>query len=189
MTATLLESGPSRRSGHPTDFEEMIAAELPGLRVRCRVLTRNTADADDLVQEVMLRAYRAYDRFDGRYPKAWLYTIAKNTHLSTVQANRNVEPCDPSTLVDRERIDDDRETALEGLVRADTAEELLDAINALEPAFREVAQLVLIERRPVRSVAAVLGVPYGTVLSRLYRARQRLRVILHARQLIEDART
>ncbi len=169
-------------------FEEMLTEHLPGLRVRCRALTRNHADAEDLVQDVLLRAFRAYDRFDGRFPRAWLYTIARNTHLSTIHSQRHVEPHDPTTLVEREEGEDGRETSIEGLVRADTARELRRAIDSLDPAFREVAQLAMIERRPVQSVAEILGVPYGTVLSRLYRARQRLRVLLKTQRMIEEAR-
>lgn len=169
-------------------FESMLATELPGLRARCRALTSNHSDADDLVQDVLLRAYRAYDRFDGRYPKAWLYTIARNTNISNAQARRHTEPVDPAIMVEREQGEDGREASVEGLLREDTARDLRRAIDHLEPAFREIAELALVEGRSVGSVADRLDIPYGTVLSRLYRTRQRLRMILNHQQLVADAR-
>jgi RNA polymerase sigma-70 factor, ECF subfamily len=158
-------------------FEELIVPEMPFLARVARSMSHSAAEADDLAQDTLLKAYRAMDRFDGRHPKAWLARIARNTAINRDQRNREfllaedgivepdddgAEPNDPEAIV----------------VGADVDEVLRNGLDALPPAFRVVVQLVDVEGLSYQEAADALDVPVGTVMSRLHRARRRLRQAL-----------
>lgn len=149
------------------------------LRVALR-LTRNRQDAEDLVQDTLLRAYRALDRFDGAYPRAWLLTIMRN-------ANRNrVRKRWPELLVDEDRAlavlpargADGREGPAESVTEAMPDATLIDALGRLSPAHRAVVAMIDVDGLSYHEAAEVLAVPVGTVTSRLHRARRKLRTRL-----------
>ncbi|MBW3606515.1 MAG: sigma-70 family RNA polymerase sigma factor [Actinobacteria bacterium] len=158
-------------------FREHVVPELDVLlRVALR-LTRNRQDAEDLVQDTVLRAYRALDRFDGAYPRAWLLTIMRN-------ANRNrVRKRWPELLADEDRAlamlpargADGREGPAESVAEAVPDTALVDALGRLSPAHRAVVAMIDIDGLSYHEAAEVLGVPVGTVTSRLHRARRKLR--------------
>lgn len=153
---------------------------LPEMEIMWRValsLTRNRADAEDVVQEALLRAYRAIHTFDGRYPRAWVLTILRNTEHNRHRRKRppllndpdSVEERGPATEADAvEQYAEDREF--------DQA--VVDALAKLPDNFRQVVELVDIDGLAYQEAADVLDVPLGTVMSRLHRARRRIRELL-----------
>ncbi len=162
-------------------FREQVLSELPVLLRVARRLTGDAVDAEDLVQDTLVRALRAFDRFDGRYPRAWLLTILRNTHRNHV---RKLRP----DLMDDEvagrlpgrgasgQIDGVADTALhddlDPVVRA--------ALGSLSEKHRAVIALVDLDGLTYQEAAGLLGVPVGTVMSRLHRARARVRGHLEA---------
>lgn len=172
------------RSSDDVAFERYV---LPEVDVLLRVAisrTQDVADAEDLVQDTLLRAYRAIGRFDGRHPRAWLLTILRNTQANRVRRRR------PSLLRDPEA----GERLLESQSAHDSAEQVVvgeefdatveDAFSRLPSRFREVVELVDIDGLSYQEAADALGVPIGTVMSRLHRARQRIRTRLTAAGLV-----
>src|SRR3954463_5722267 len=142
-----------------------------------RRLTRNAADAEDLLQDTLLHAYAGFRSFqEGSNLRAWLFRILYNRWVSTHRARQSR----PSEVLADELTERD--------VPAPSAEaEVLDvlpdndirvAFAALPPGFREAVYLADIEGYTYAETAAILGVPQGTVMSRASRGRQRLRVAL-----------
>lgn len=144
-----------------------------------RRLTKNTADAEDLTQETYVRALGAAGSFQvGTNLKSWLFTILRN-------ANRN-------RMRDRARaivvVDDDAVNRFDGVASGDTPEALLlrnaesrdlrAAIESLPPALHQTVWLRDIEELPYAEIASRLGIPIGTVMSRLSRAREKLRAMM-----------
>lgn len=159
------------------DFERQIMPHLDAAFSLARFLMRNEEDARDVVQEASLRAFRFYDSFRGENSRAWFLRIVRNASFSALKRNRsdetNVEfdeelhgagdtPVDPGMEIDREL---DRQR-----VRA--------AIEELPPEFREVITLRELEECSYKEIADIAGVPIGTVMSRLARAREQLHRIL-----------
>lgn len=156
-------------------FTRYVVPELEVLLRVARSLTGNIADAEDLVQDVLIRAYRGIGGFDGRYPRAWLLTILRNTHINRVRS-RHPEPWrDPESgerLMERGRSHDSPETlvvdqAFEGVIE--------EAFTRLPERFQRVVELVDIDGLSYQEAADVLDVPVGTVMSRLHRSRRRIR--------------
>jgi RNA polymerase sigma-70 factor (ECF subfamily) len=140
-------------------------------------LTGNAADADDLVQETMLKAYRAWDQYEkGTNAKGWLLTILRNSFINEYRRRtRHPETVDVDTIepfaVFGEVQDDDPQGAFFDQIVDD---EVLKAIDDLPVAFRETLVLSDVEGMSYQEIGKILGVPVGTVKSRLFRARQAL---------------
>lgn len=137
-------------------------------------LVDSPADAEDLVQDTLLRAYRGLSSFDGRHPRAWLLTILRNAHLNRFRRRRpgllrepdfGLEAGEPDNAPGPEAI----------VVDASFDAAVAQAVEALPDKMRSVLQLVDIDGLSYEEAAAVLGVPVGTVMSRLHRARSRIR--------------
>src|SRR6187549_2620627 len=147
-------------------------------------MTRNPADAEDLVQETYLKAYRGFGGFqEGTNLKAWLYRILTNTYINSYRAKRR-RP-DESDIDDVEDLYLYRRLGgLEGAVAGRSAEdELLDiytddeiktAIESLPEQFRMAVLLADVEGFSYKEIADILDVPIGTVMSRLHRGRKQL---------------
>jgi RNA polymerase sigma-70 factor, ECF subfamily len=158
-------------------FARYVLPEVDVLLRVARSLTRRAADAEDLVQDTLLRAFQGIDGFDGAHPRAWLLTIMRNAHINR---NRRRRP----ELLDDQDAAFERLAATEGL-GAETPEGLVvgetfdqvvtDALAALPDRFRAVVTLVDVEGLSYAEAAEALGVPVGTVMSRLHRARARMR--------------
>ncbi|HEX2026703.1 MAG TPA: sigma-70 family RNA polymerase sigma factor [Nitriliruptorales bacterium] len=153
---------------------------VPELEVLLRVATRLTGDpveAEDLVQETLIRAYRAVDRFDGRYPRAWLLTILRNTHRNMLRRRRVLIVDSSHEILARApaRGADGRDGAAEHVLDATLDTAVGAALRALSDDFRRVVVLVDIEGLTYQETADVLDIPVGTVMSRLHRARRRMR--------------
>ncbi len=156
-------------------FEQHVVPEIPVLLRVAYSLTSQKADAEDLVQDTLVRAYRAIDRFDGEHPRAWLLTILRNTRSNSGRRRR------PHLLREAEARLDHLEKAP---AQVSTEESVLDnrfeaaleqALDSLPEKYRAVVLLVDVDGLSYAEAAAALGVPDGTVMSRLHRARARLR--------------
>lgn len=158
-------------------FAQVVEPEIEVMLRVARSITGNTPDAEDLVQESLVRAFRAIDRFDGRHPRAWLLTIVRNTNANMHRRRR------PVAVDDWELIHASRPAF--GAAAAPAAEEayimqeldagLHDAVAGLDLKFRSALVLVDVHDLSYAEAAAVLDVPVGTVMSRLSRARERVR--------------
>ena len=148
-----------------------------------RWLTRNEHDAEDVVQEAMLRAFTFFDGFRGGDARSWVLKIVRNTCFTWLQTNRpgaitgmamdELEDSLPP-LVWSGSADDPETLAL----RRVTAVQINDAISAIPARFREVVVLRDMEGLSYKEIATVIEAPIGTVMSRLARARSELRRIL-----------
>ena len=174
---------PARKSS----FRQLVEPEIEVLLRVALTITSNRADAEDLVQETLLRSYRAIDRFDGRHPRAWLLTILRNTNANMHRRQR------PGTIGDWELIRSARPafgraelpSAEENFVAQELHTDLDAAIRALDPRFRAALILIDVHDLSYAEAAAVMGVPVGTVMSRLSRARNRVRTSLRFSPLIQ----
>lgn len=156
---------------------------LPEVDVLLRValsMTQQPADAEDLVQDTLLRAWRSIDSFDGRHPRAWLLTILRNAEINRHRRQRPVLLDDPNRTANRHHGDAPMRSAEE--VALDSAfDDVLDAaVSALAAPFREVLLLIDVDGLTYAEAAQLLDVPEGTVMSRLHRARKRIRSRLSA---------
>jgi RNA polymerase sigma-70 factor, ECF subfamily len=169
-------------------FEQLVMPHLDSAYNLARYLTRNDADAQDVVQEACMRAFKYFDGFDGQYANAWLLKIVRNTCYSWLKENRPSE----ATLTLEDDLDDiDRDPAAMAMnarglgrspeelvgIRRDT-ERLNRAIEKLLPAYREILILREMDDFSYREIADIVGVPIGTVMSRLARARGLLQAAL-----------
>jgi RNA polymerase sigma-70 factor (ECF subfamily) len=168
-----------RQSADPDAFGTDVLTFVEPLYATALRLTRNRADAEDLVQDTLVKAFRFSDRFErGTNLKAWLYTILHNTWR-----NRRRDAARDAVEVDSERVDE-AATLPDGPTSADTPErillrdtldsELQAALDALPDAFREAVWLRDVEEFSYAEIAAMLGVPIGTVMSRISRGRRLL---------------
>lgn len=146
-------------------------------------LTRNAADADDLVQETFLRAYRSWHTFEpGSDARRWLFTICRNAFLRSLEKGRHettVEEGDAESIAaarSREASPDGGQGAL--LSRIDLAPAISGALAGLQEPYRSAVVLVDVEDQSYEAAATVLGVPIGTVRSRLFRGRRLLQEAL-----------
>ncbi len=173
MTAPRPPDDATRKSS----FRELVEPEIEVLLRVALTITSDRADAEDLVQDTLLRAYRAIDRFDGRYPRAWLMTILRNTNANMHRRQR------PGTVADWQLIQTakpafgrrEQPSVEESFVDHELHSDLDAAIRALEPRFRAALILVDVHDLSYSEAAAVMGVPVGTLMSRLSRARDRVR--------------
>jgi RNA polymerase sigma factor (sigma-70 family) len=159
------------------NFEEAVLPHLDAAYNLARWLTRNDTDAQDVVQEAYLRALRFFSGFHGTDGRAWLLTIVRNTCFTWLRRNRSPELSgDFDEIVNaRESEAPDPETAHVLKVQAQLVNE---AIEELPIEFREVVVLRELEELSYKEIALVTGIPIGTVMSRLARARKRLLVLL-----------
>lgn len=135
-----------------------------------RWLVRNGEDAEDIVQEAFLKAFKALDSFRGGDARVWMLAIVRNTAMNFLRKRK------PDAAIDREQLEpaDPSPNPEQGLLEETHRERVRRAIARLEPEFRETLVLREIEGLSYKEIAAVLDIPAGTVMSRLSRARQRL---------------
>ncbi len=177
------------------EFEAAFLPHLAQAHGLARWLVRDPSDAEDLVQEAYLRAFRGYAAFRGGDGLAWLLAIVRNACMSHLRraartrgkvvplrpawpdrdADEAVEPADPAAPVE-DMLERDAERA-----------RVRDALWRLPEPLREVIVLREFEDLPYARIAEVTGLPVGTVMSRLSRARARLRELLAAERSQGDA--
>lgn len=152
------------------EFEQFVVPLASGLLRFARRLTANKGTAEDLVQDTLLKAWRSYHQFEpGTSIKAWLYRILINTHHA--QGRR---PCSRLHAVPMEDIPSNLPTH--------EALEMRQALGRLPEDQRTALLLAVVEGFTCREIAEIAGVPMGTVMSRLSRARNALREVLVLKQ-------
>jgi RNA polymerase sigma-70 factor (ECF subfamily) len=160
-------------------FDTVVVPELDVLFRVARSISINVDDAEDLVQDTLLRAFRALDRFDGRYPRAWLLTIMRNAHHNRNRRRRPTLLRDEATMNSEiDRRNPPAPSAEDLATGSITAAWVADALDHLTPRLQQVAQLVDVDGLTYDETAALLDLPTGTVMSRLHRARRQMRVRL-----------
>jgi RNA polymerase sigma-70 factor (ECF subfamily) len=163
-------------------FEGQISPHLKSAYNLARWLTRSHEDAEDVVQEAFLRAFSAFEGFRGeeanpQNAKAWLLTIVRNTSLTWLKRNRNAG----ATIAFEEALEEPSERSPdpeERLLISCDREQVKQALEQLPSDFREAVVLREMEGLSYREISATIGIPLGTVMSRLSRGRDWLRRIL-----------
>jgi RNA polymerase sigma-70 factor (ECF subfamily) len=150
-----------------SEFRQRIEATIPALRRYARALTRDAETADDIVQDTLVRALRSEDLFHGGDVRAWLYTILTNLNRNRLRSIARRPILTPIK---------DSDSAMAG---PDTgSRDIARALEELAEEQRMALLLVVLEGLTYREVAEVQGVPIGTVMSRLARARQQIKAYL-----------
>lgn len=161
-----------RDSSRQERFEHAILPHLDAAYNLARWLTGSATDAEDAVQDACVRALTFFDGFHGVEGRAWLLTIVRHTCYDWLRKHRRATLL--TTSEELERAPDPAPGAeAEQLRRAD-ARMLQDGLDALPAEYREALVLRELEGMPYREIAQVMGVPIGTVMSRLARGRKRL---------------
>jgi RNA polymerase sigma-70 factor (ECF subfamily) len=158
-------------------FEETVLPHLPAAYNLARWLVHNEHDAEDLVQEAYLRAFKFFSGYYGGDSRAWLLTIVRNTCYTWLQQNRALRLIDP--------IDDKLEEVgsdfadPETLLLQDADSQLVrQALEELPVEFREIVVMREMEGLAYKEIANIVDIPIGTVMSRLARGRKRLQALL-----------
>jgi RNA polymerase sigma-70 factor (ECF subfamily) len=161
-------------------FEQVILPHLDAAYNLARWLTRNEDDARDMVQEASLRAFKFFDGFHGGDARAWLLATVRNTCYTWLQQNRRSRT---TTVFDEEihTVDEDAMNPSALALKSGDARLLRESLEQLPDEFREVIVLRDLEEMSYKEIADVIDAPLGTVMSRLARARGKLKEILCAR--------
>lgn len=160
----------NRKPGHKPDFAKVVDQELEVLFRIARQLTGNDTDAEDLVGQTLLQATKAWDRFDGSYPRGWLIKILRNEHPGSIRYSQSrptialEETAEPAETCYWKEID-----------WQVVGKDIMRILQMLPEEFRLVISLCDIEDLTRDEVAIVLAIPVGTINSRLHRARKMLR--------------
>ena len=163
-----------------TRFEQSILPHLDAAYNLARWLTRNEHDAEDMAQESYLRAFKFFDGFHGTDARAWLLAIVRNTCYTWLHQNRGRETM-ASFDEEIHTIENEASNPAKLVLKSDDREMLKEALEELPVEFREVVVLRDLEELSYKQVAEVANIPLGTVMSRLARARERLKRILCTR--------
>jgi RNA polymerase sigma-70 factor (ECF subfamily) len=165
---------PSSHSLAP-ELRSAIATTLPSLRARALRLSRSSSDADDLVQETVLRALRFESTFErGTNLRAWMHRILDSVFITRCRSRTREH-----RALGRFAADPTQSLESSGAPTLHSVSDCMDdALRALPPRFLRVVELVDLRDHSYREAAEELGVPVGTVMSRLFRARRMLEVAL-----------
>jgi RNA polymerase sigma-70 factor (ECF subfamily) len=159
-------------------FETLVLPHLDAAHNLARWLLRGGADAEDVTQEAMLRAYRFFGGFHGGDVRAWLLQIVRNTCFSWMDKHRHGKD---STEFNEEMHATDSAASMnpEALaIAADSKGQLTHALDTLPPRYREVIVLRELEGCSYKEIATITSIPIGTVMSTLSRARRQLQMAL-----------
>jgi RNA polymerase sigma-70 factor (ECF subfamily) len=161
-------------------FEEAMLPHMDAAHNLARWLLRNEQDAQDVVQEAYLRAFKSFSGFHGSNGRAWLLTIVRNTSYTLLKKNKTV---DLTTTFDEEIHASSYESVSPATIleHAEDAELIREAMDKLPAEFREILALRHQEGLSYKEIADITQIPPGTVMSRLARARAKLREYLAAR--------
>ena len=169
--------------GDLTRFEAVVLPHLDAAYTLARYLTRDPHDAEDVVQDACLRAMQHFGGFAGEGPtsaRAWLLAIVRNVAYTSRRRRRADSATEFDEAVHSEAAAD--ENPERALLRQTAKESLTDALDRLAPEFREVIVLRELQGLSYKEISDVTGVPVGTVMSRLSRARERLLQALRAEE-------
>lgn len=162
---------PSKRE----EFERVVQSVFPSIFSTALRLTRNREEAEDLVQEAVVRGFQAYDRFDGQNFKAWILRILTNLYINRYRKSQRepgVDSLDSEAVSERVIGDDVFDTAFfSGLL----GEQVEEALQSLPEEYRITVMLSDVEGLSYDEISKALEIPIGTVRSRLARGRAQLR--------------
>jgi RNA polymerase sigma-70 factor (ECF subfamily) len=165
------------KAGDPEAFQALVRPHLDSIRRFARAFCKNESDADDLAQDALVKAFRSFPSFDGRSSlSTWLYTIAKHQFLDYRRGKlfhwrsreQEFDDSEPVSQPSPERLVNERERV----------EILWAALRRIDEKFRTVLVLAEVEGLTYEEIAAVEGVPIGTVRSRIARAKEQLKGLL-----------
>jgi RNA polymerase sigma-70 factor (ECF subfamily) len=169
-----------RKRSQKSEFEALTLPHLDALYNTALRLTKNESDAEDLIQETFLKAFRFFHRFQpGTHIKAWLFKIMTNTfinHYRKQQRDKEVlEDWDWDHLLQSDaEIGENEKKILDRFI----SQEVVDSLNQIPVEFRMVVLLADLEDFSYKEIAEIVDCPIGTVMSRLYRGRRLLRKLL-----------
>jgi RNA polymerase sigma-70 factor (ECF subfamily) len=172
-------------------FQALVMPHLNAAFNLARWLTRSDLDAEDIVQEACLRAYKYFGSFQGESGKAWLLAIVRNTFYGGDATRQAQAQCVPFDEAVHDCADEDGHARHADnppeaeLMRQATQRQVWAAIEGLPLAFREVVVMRELEDMTYKQIAAIIGLPVGTVMSRLARGRKR---IVHVLTMHEQER-
>ena len=177
----LFFSGRKKRSAFARD----VLHHSDGLYRYALKLTRNEEEAEDLVQETLLKAYRAYTKTrEASNHRAWAYTILRNEFISRKRRPKREISLDPAVQAECQASDSDVVIPFQGEWQQHVSDEVLDALDQLGEIHRSVVVLCDIEGLTYEEIAQVMECPIGTVRSRVFHARKQLRQ--HLKQFAKD---
>jgi RNA polymerase sigma-70 factor, ECF subfamily len=164
------------------EFDREVLARMEDVYRFAMSLTRDASRAEDLVQETYLRAFRSWQTFQpGSDARRWLFTICRNAFLRSLERERGTMSIEDLTGGDPDALGSVMHHArmigdgtADRLARMDLAPALADAIGQLNEPFRSAVVVVDVEGNSYEEASEILGVPIGTVRSRLFRARRQL---------------
>ena len=178
-------TGPAPVPDTAERFRTIMLPHLDAAYNLARWLASDPATAEDIVQETFLRAFRAFPGYQGGSPRAWLFAILRNCWRDRAGGDQergrvivNHASLSEAQAAAIDAIPDEGETADAALIRTEESEALRATIAAIPEPFREALVLREMEQLPYREIAAITGVPIGTVMSRLARAREMLARLL-----------
>jgi len=179
---------PSRDAPARQEFAALVESNLDGLYGAALRLTRNRDRAEDLVQETFLKAWRSFHSFQpGTNARAWLYRIMMNAYIDSYRkADREPEIVDQEDVEEQylySRVQESEELRRQGNPEEITLQAVMDAdveeaLASLPESFRAAVILADLEGFAYKEIAQILGVPIGTVMSRLFRGRRLLQKAL-----------
>jgi RNA polymerase sigma factor (sigma-70 family) len=160
-------------------FEDVVVPHLDAAFNYARWLTRNDADAEDVVQDAVVRAFRFFSSVRTDNARSWLFTIVRRTwYARLAKPGNRIPSTEYDELTDRRSGEVPQMDDL--LIRREQAERVRRAVEQLPVDFREVIVLRELEGLSYQEIATVVNIPIGTVMSRLSRARERLIPVLDA---------
>jgi len=171
------QSGPQQELG---SFEELILPHLDAAHNLARWLLRSEQDAQDVVQEAYLRAFKAFGGFHGSNGRGWLLMIVRNTSFTFLKKNKSAGLSTPFDEEIHAPISDST-SPVTHLEQVEEAERIAKAMAKLPEEFREILVLRHQEGLSYKEIADIARIPQGTVMSRLARARSKLREFLGGR--------
>ena len=166
---------------HPDAFRQLILPHLDGAYNLARYLTRDAVLSDDVVQDAVLRAFRAFGQFRGSSPRAWLFAIVRNCSRTAISGRSGAV----SLVITESALSDEAAAQLgshadpapspeDEIFRKEEVDRVRSAIEAIPEPFREAVVLRDLEDLSYTEIAQVTAVPVGTVMSRLSRGRSML---------------
>ncbi len=184
---TVMHRGRREMSRH-SDFSRSVMPHLDAAYNLARWLTRNDADAEDVVQDAMIRAYRFFDSLREADARPWLLTIVRNTTYSWLQKNRptDVVPIDDTSTLSADVVTIGHASPMETnpeviLLQSANRKLVNQALEDIPVGYREVLVMRELEDLSYKEIASIVGIPIGTVMSRLSRGRDLLRAALEQR--------
>lgn len=171
----------------PRGFAEIVLPHLDAAYNYARWLTRNDSDAEDVVHDACVKAMRFFASLRGDDARGWLFAIVRNTWYSRMTRRKEVVDAEPSGVPTEDRRDEALDPE-ERLLQRYAVTRVHRALDELPADAREVIVLRELEGFSYKEIADVVGVPIGTVMSRLARARDRLAVVLTRPSTMEKHR-